>query len=81
MFYGHWEGYCTARSYVWVEKYDTREAPNRQVRRAIEQENKKERDRARKERSEEVRVRKSGRERGAAAAALYRGGASMVTRV
>lgn len=55
-FYGFWEGYCTSRSYVWVEKYDIREAPNRQYRRAMEQENKKLRDKAKKERNDEVRV-------------------------
>ena len=55
-FYGYWESYCTAKSYVWTEKYDTREAPNRQVRRLMEQDNKKLRDKAKKERNEEVRV-------------------------
>ncbi len=55
-FYGYWSSYCTARSYVWVEKYDTREAPNRQIRRLMEQDNKKLREKARKERNEEVRV-------------------------
>lgn len=55
-FYGYWESYCTAKSYVWVEKYDTREAPNRQVRRLMEQDNKKLRDKAKKERNEQVRV-------------------------
>ncbi|ELU15945.1 hypothetical protein CAPTEDRAFT_220238 [Capitella teleta] len=55
-FYGFWEGYCTSRSYVWVEKYDIREAPNRQYRRAMEQENKKLRDKAKKERNDEVRA-------------------------
>lgn len=55
-FYGYWESYCTLKSYVWVEKYDTREAPHRQVRRAMEQENKKLRDKARKERNEEVKA-------------------------
>ena len=55
-FYACWESYCTAKSYVWVEEHDTRQAPNRFVRRAMEQENKKLRDKARKERNEEVRV-------------------------
>lgn len=43
---------------MWAEKYDTREAPSRPIRRAMEQENKKLRDKARKERNEEVRVSK-----------------------
>ena len=55
-FYGYWESYCTARSYVWEEKYDTRGAPNRAYRRAMEQENRKLRDKAKRERNEEVRV-------------------------
>ena len=55
-FYSHWSSYFTAKSFVWVEKYDTREAPNRQVRRLMEQDNKKLRDKARKERNEQVRV-------------------------
>lgn len=55
LFYGFWESYTTAKSYVWVEKYDTREAPNRQIRRLMEQDNKKLRDKAKKERNEEIR--------------------------
>jgi len=55
-FYAFWESYCTAKSYVWEEQHDTRQAPNRLVRRAMEAENKKLRDKARKERNEEVRV-------------------------
>lgn len=55
-FYDYWENYFTAKSYVWVEKYDTREAPDRRVRRIMEAENKKLRDAARKERNEEVRA-------------------------
>lgn len=54
-FYGFWESYCTAKSYVWVEKYDTREAPDRRCRRMMEAENKKLRDAAKKNRNEEVR--------------------------
>ena len=55
-FYAFWESYCTAKSYVWAEKYNTREAPNRQIRRLMEQDNKKLRDKAKKEHNEEVRV-------------------------
>ncbi|KAK2193351.1 hypothetical protein NP493_15g05021 [Ridgeia piscesae] len=55
-FYAFWESYCTAKSYVWEEQHDTRQAPNRLVRRAMEAENKKLRDKARKERNEEVRA-------------------------
>lgn len=55
-FYGYWESYCTAKSYVWHEKYDTREAPDRYTRRAMEAENKKLCEAKKKERNEEVRV-------------------------
>ena len=54
-FYGYWQGYCTLRTYVWVEKYDTRQAPNRPTQRLMEKENKKLRDAARRARNEEVR--------------------------
>ena len=57
-FYGFWQSYCTPRSFVWCEKYDIREAPDRNVRRAMEKENKKLKDKAKKERNEEIRVRK-----------------------
>ncbi|CAM1325383.1 DNAJC21 (predicted), partial [Pycnogonum litorale] len=55
-FYAHWLSYCTLRSYVWVETYDIREAPNRRVVRLMEKENKKLRDQAKKKRNEEVRT-------------------------
>ncbi|KAK3594145.1 hypothetical protein CHS0354_040921 [Potamilus streckersoni] len=54
-FYDFWETYCTAKSYVWEDKYDIQEAPDRRVRRLMEAENKKLRDAAKKERNEEVR--------------------------
>ncbi|KAG1678338.1 DnaJ subfamily C member 21 [Nymphon striatum] len=55
-FYAYWLSYCTLKSFVWVEKYDTREAPNRRVSRLMEKDNKKLRDQARKKRNEEVRT-------------------------
>lgn len=55
-FYSFWLSYCTPRSYVWLEKHDTREAGDRYVRRVMEKENKKMRDKAKKERNEEIRV-------------------------
>lgn len=55
-FYSFWSSYCTPRSFVWMEKHDTREAGERYVRRAMEKENKKLRDKAKKERNEEIRV-------------------------
>ena len=55
-FYAFWMSYCTPRSFVWAEQYDTREANDRQVRRAMDKENKKFKDKAKKERNEEIRV-------------------------
>jgi len=54
-FYGYWSAYSTPRSFSWLDKYDTRQAENRWVRRKMEQENKVERDKAKKERNEQVR--------------------------
>ncbi|XP_059151673.1 dnaJ homolog subfamily C member 21-like [Physella acuta] len=54
-FYAFWSSFCTNKTYVWEEKYDTREAPDRRCRRAMEAENKKLRDAAKKERNEEIR--------------------------
>lgn len=55
-FYAHWQSYSTLKSYVWLDKYDLREAPNRKVQRLMEKDNKKIRDNAKKERNEEVRA-------------------------
>ena len=54
-FYAHWSVYTTTRSYSWLDKYDTRQGENRWVKRKMEQENKKIRDKNRKERNEAVR--------------------------
>ncbi|EDO45195.1 predicted protein, partial [Nematostella vectensis] len=55
-FYAYWQSYFTKKSYVWHDKYDIREAPNRRVLRLMEKDNKKLRDAAKKERNEEVRA-------------------------
>ena len=55
-FYATWQSYCTKLTYVWVDKYDVHEAPDRRVARLIEKENKKERDKERKKRNELIRV-------------------------
>ena len=57
-FYAHWQSYCTRKTYTWLDKYDIRQGPNRWTVRQMEKENKKIRDKARKERNEEVRVRR-----------------------
>ncbi|XP_023713336.1 dnaJ homolog subfamily C member 21 [Cryptotermes secundus] len=54
-FYAHWQSYCTKKSYAWLDPYNIRDAPNRCLMRAAEKENKKVRDKARKQRNEEVR--------------------------
>ncbi|NWI33275.1 DJC21 protein, partial [Sula dactylatra] len=46
---------CTQKNFAWKEEYDTRQASNRWEKRAMEKENKKTRDKARKERNELVR--------------------------
>ena len=43
-FYAYWSVYSTHRSYSWLDKYDTRQGENRWVKRKMEQENKKIRD-------------------------------------
>merc|ERR550519_1404837 len=54
-FYNYWSGYCTPRTFSWLDKYDTRQAENRWMRRKMEQENKSVREAARKERNAVVR--------------------------
>ncbi|XP_017172290.1 dnaJ homolog subfamily C member 21 isoform X1 [Mus musculus] len=54
-FYAHWQSFCTQKNFSWKEEYDTRQASNRWEKRAMEKENKKIRDRARKEKNELVR--------------------------
>ncbi|EGZ28651.1 hypothetical protein PHYSODRAFT_472762 [Phytophthora sojae] len=54
-FYQHWKGYTTQRSFAWVDEYKTTDAPTRMVRRAMEKENKKLRDAAKKAFTTEVR--------------------------
>lgn len=54
-FYAHWSNFVTTLSFSWEDKYNPSEAPDRAVRRAIEKENKKVRDNARKEYNDQVR--------------------------
>ncbi|KAJ7986835.1 hypothetical protein DPEC_G00332530 [Dallia pectoralis] len=55
IFYGYWQSFCTLKNFAWKEEYDTRQGSNRWEKRAMEKENKKVRDKARKERNELVR--------------------------
>uniref|UniRef100_A0A1B6MKP1 DnaJ homolog subfamily C member 21 n=1 Tax=Graphocephala atropunctata TaxID=36148 RepID=A0A1B6MKP1_9HEMI len=54
-FYCFWQGYTTKKSFAWLNIYDIKEAPNRKVAKMMEKENKKVRDKAKKERNEEIR--------------------------
>ncbi|XP_061589645.1 dnaJ homolog subfamily C member 21 isoform X2 [Cololabis saira] len=55
VFYGYWQSFCTRKNFAWKEEYDTRQASNRWEKRAMEKENKKTRDKARKERNDLIR--------------------------
>lgn len=55
-FYSYWQSYSTKKSYSWLNIYDIREAPNRKIVRLMEKDNKKVRDKAKKDRNEEVRA-------------------------
>lgn len=54
-FYSYWMSYSTKKSYVWLDPYSIKDAPNRKVAKLLEKENKKVRDKAKKERNEEIR--------------------------
>ncbi|NWI85554.1 DJC21 protein, partial [Pitta sordida] len=54
-FYAYWQSFCTQKNFAWKEEYDTRQAANRWEKRAMEKENKKTREKARKERNELIR--------------------------
>ncbi|XP_065730553.1 dnaJ homolog subfamily C member 21 isoform X1 [Phocoena phocoena] len=54
-FYAYWQSFCTQKNFAWKEEYDTRQASNHWEKRAMEKENKKIRDKARKEKNELVR--------------------------
>ncbi|XP_068032870.1 dnaJ homolog subfamily C member 21 isoform X2 [Anomalospiza imberbis] len=54
-FYAYWQSFCTQKNFAWKEEFDTRQASNRWEKRAMEKENKKTREKARKERNELIR--------------------------
>eukprot|EP00037_Helgoeca_nana_P024287 m.257655 g.257655 ORF g.257655 m.257655 type:complete len:608 (+) comp26599_c0_seq1:338-2161(+) len=49
VFYRYWTGFTTSNTFAGKDKWDTREAPSRQVKRLMEKENKKLREGARKQ--------------------------------
>eukprot|EP00158_Paraphelidium_tribonemae_P005275 Partr_v1_DN27260_c0_g1_i2_m38741 putative DnaJ (Hsp40) homolog, subfamily C, member 21 len=54
-FYSFWTSFSTRMSFAWCDDYETRMATNRRVRRLMEKENRRGRDTAKKEYSENVR--------------------------
>jgi len=54
-FYAAWQSYSTKLTFIWVEKWDEKEGRSRQEVRAMQKENKKERDKKRKIRNELIR--------------------------
>jgi DnaJ family protein A protein 5 len=55
-FYSAWNGFATAKSFAWVDVYRLSEAPDRRYRRAMEKENQKLRDDARRDFNDAVRA-------------------------
>lgn len=55
-FYNAWLNFSTVKSFIWMDKWRLSDAPNRIVRRAMEKENKKARDTAKKEYNDVVKV-------------------------
>ncbi|CAG9461507.1 unnamed protein product [Pedinophyceae sp. YPF-701] len=54
-FYSFWANFSSAKSFSWCDQYNTASAPNRFVRRRMEDENNKKRKKYRKEFNDEVR--------------------------
>ncbi|KAH9481539.1 DnaJ-like protein subfamily C member 21 [Psilocybe cubensis] len=54
-FYNAWLSFVTEKDFMWMEQWNTAEAPERRVRRLMEKDNKKLRDDARREYNETVR--------------------------
>ena len=54
-FFDYWSNFCTVREFGWKEPYNLASAPNRKVRRLMEEENKKVKKQAKKEFNDLVR--------------------------
>lgn len=54
VFYQGWEAFSSSLSFAWADQYDVLEAPNRRVRRAMEDENRKSRKTAKRARNDDV---------------------------
>ena len=46
-FYKHWETFTTGKQFAYVDEYDPRQAPNRRIKRLIEADNQKARNKER----------------------------------
>ncbi|KAF0685811.1 Aste57867_22333 [Aphanomyces stellatus] len=55
-FYDYWRAYMTDQSFSWLDQYKTTDAPNREIRRLMEKDNKKLRDAGKKTFSANVRA-------------------------
>lgn len=54
-FYAYWMSYSTRKSYVWLDPYNINETRDRRIIKLIEKDNKKVRQKAKKERNDEIR--------------------------
>lgn len=55
-FYGAWSNFTSVKTFIWFDKWRLSDAPNRNVRRQMEKENRKAREAARKEYNDTIRV-------------------------
>ena len=55
-FYGYWGDFCSRLSFGWADEYREQDAPSRQVRRAMEKENRKSREAARRKYQDAIRA-------------------------
>lgn len=55
-FYAYWSAYCTKKTYSWLCPYDIQEIKDRRILRAIEKDMKKDVQKAKRERNEEVSI-------------------------
>jgi len=53
-FYSHWDNFSSCLNFAWVDPYDVRQAEDRRMRRAMEDENKKARKIAKRIRNDEI---------------------------
>jgi DnaJ family protein A protein 5 len=60
-FYAAWSNFSTRKTFQWADKWRLSDAPNRYVRRAMEKENKKAREVAKKDYNDTIRVKQTSR--------------------